>query len=474
MEGKLMEKIRPQAVAGMFYPENAEELRNQLEYFMQKNNCDYEYKSRAVIVPHAGYVYSGQLASEGFECLEKNVKNIFIFAPSHRVLVHGYALSSFDFWQTPLGNIEINQEINKELVEKFDGHYHDEPHREEHAIEVQVPFIQHGFEDVKIIPVLIGDCSYDIIAEIIDYYWGNEDNAFVVSSDLSHYYTDKEAKKIDSITAQMIENLEIEEFKAVQACGSTGVCSLAKFAKNKNHTLIRVGMVNSGDIAGEKEQVVGYGSWMLFDNKDGGGELGFANFIKKYFAGYAIAVCKKSIIIGLENHVENHKFELEDLGHIPPVFDEYGACFVTLRTDDEGDDFQRLRGCVGSIIAHRPLIEDLIHNAYGSAFSDTRFPPLTAEEFKNISISISILSTPKKIEFDFDKGEEDLLSKIVPDVDGIIIKEGLYQAVYLPSVWEDLPDKKQFLNSLKQKAGLSADHFSKTFEAYRFRAQSVN
>ena len=149
---------------------------------------------------------------------------------------------------------------------------------------------------------------------------------------------------------------------------------------------------------------------------------------------------------------------------IPAVLEENGACFVTLEINGE------LRGCIGSIIAHQSLIEDLIKNAHNSAFSDPRFDPLRLDEFDNTSISISLLSAPVKMHF---KDEADLLSKITPFVDGLIIKDDGYQAVYLPSVWEQLPVKTMFLSSLKLKAGMSTKHFSKTFEAYKFKTEYI-
>ena len=143
----------------------------------------------------------------------------------------------------------------------------------------------------------------------------------------------------------------------------------------------------------------------------------------------------------------------------PQVLDETGACFVTL------EKFGQLRGCIGSIIAHQPLIVDLVNHSKDAAFNDHRFNPVNQNELDDLKVSVSILTDPKKMEFN---GEEDLLNKMVPNIDGIIIKDGNYQAVYLPVVWEQIPDKREFLNSLKMKAGLSPTHFSKTFEAYRF------
>ena len=148
----------------------------------------------------------------------------------------------------------------------------------------------------------------------------------------------------------------------------------------------------------------------------------------------------------------------------PVVFEQKGACFVTLEKQGQ------LRGCIGSILAHRPLIEDLITNARNSAFSDPRFTPVRKEELSELAIAVSLLSEPQKMSF---SSEEDLLSQIKPYEDGIIIKDGYNQAVYLPSVWEQLPDKREFLMSLKMKAGMSAEHFSKTFEASSFHCEYI-
>lgn len=444
-----MKNAKPTSAAGKFYVNNKNELLEQLNFFAKNNSHEYGCKTRAIIVPHAGYVYSGQLASEGFQYLEKLVKNIFIIAPPHYVAVKNVALSSYEKWSTPLGEIEVSQEINKELVQKFGCEFEDNAFEEEHSVEVQVPFIQKCMQNVKIIPILAGR-SIQKITEIIDYYWDNPENAFVISSDLSHFHESKTAKKIDNITAEMIETKEVDQFNHEQACGAVGVCALTNFAKDRGFSLIRVGMVNSGDVTGDESKVVGYGSWILYEGEK-------SEFIKKYFSKFVIDICKTSIQAGLNK-------ETPRLAKVAPVFDEMGACFVTLEKNG------KLRGCIGSIIAHRPLILDLVKNAQSAAFSDPRFEPLGKNEFDDLSIDVSLLSAPEKMEF---KDEADLLEQIKPFVDGIIIKDKGYQAVYLPSVWEQLPDKSLFLDSLKIKAGMPPKHFSNTFEAYRFTTEYI-
>lgn len=444
-----MKKIRPAAVAGKFYTSDKNELSEQLELFKKHNRKDYECTSRAIIVPHAGYVYSGQLASEGFQYLDKNVKNVFIIAPPHYVAVKNVALSSYEKWSTPLGEIEVNQEINNELAKDFGCEFEDNAFAEEHSVEVQVPFIQQLLPHVKIIPILAGH-NNGKLTKIIAHYWNNTENAFVISSDLSHFYPSSEARKIDTLTADMIETKDMEKFNPEQACGAVGIYALVDFAKNEGYSLIRVGMVNSGDITSDNSRVVGYGSWFLYAGEK-------SAFIKKYFSDFVIDVCKKSILAELDK--KPVKFE-----KIPAVFKESGACFVTLEKQND------LRGCIGSIIAHRSLIDDLVKNAQNSAFSDPRFQPLKKEEFEDLSINVSLLSSPEKMQFE---DELDLLNQIRPFTDGIIIKDGGHQAVYLPSVWEQLPDKAVFLDSLKIKAGMTPKHFSDTFEAYRFTTEYI-
>ena len=439
-----MTKIKQPSVAGSFYSADPKELKKQITNFAEHSKNYYENYTRAVIVPHAGLIYSGRLAYEGISQLDKNIKNIFIFAPAHRVGFDGLALSSFDIWNTPLGNININQEINNELKEKFNANFIDEALAPEHSIEIQVPLIQTLFENVSIIPILIGKESPEKIKNIIEYYYPNKENGFIISSDLSHFLTDEKAKQIDTVTAQMIESGNIEEFQYQQACGALGIVGLALFSNENNYSLIRIDMENSSSTTGDKTSVVGYGCWFLYEGKTN-------DYLKKYYTKAILDLCKIAISSRFENKETQIKY--------PQVFNQLGASFVTLEKNNH------LRGCIGSIIAHRSLILDIVSNAQNAAFKDPRFNPVEKSEVEQLQIAVSILSEPKKMNF---KDEEDLLNQMRPNIDGIIIKDKGYQAVYLPSVWEQLPDKKEFLNTLKIKAGLSADYFSDTFEAYRF------
>ncbi|MCR4880523.1 MAG: AmmeMemoRadiSam system protein B [bacterium] len=446
--------VKEAFAAGKFYTSDKEELLNTFKSYESNHKRDYNVKSRCIIVPHAGYQYSGQLAFDGFSYLDNTVKNVFVFAPTHRKSVNNLALSSCDEFETPLGNIKVNKSIQEEIIKEFGCEYCNEAFAEEHAIEVQIPFIQHFLPEVNIVGILIGNDDIDKTLKIISKYYPDKNNAFVVSTDLSHYLKEEDAIKIDTVTAGMIENSNLQGFRFEQACGAIPMVATSEFARRNDYSLIRVGMTNSGQTSGDHSKVVGYGSWFLYEGTRN-------DFVEKNFSPKLISIVRKTIESKL-----NGKSEINITSYMPypPVFDSTGAVFVTLEIDE------RLRGCIGSPIAHTSLLIDLIKNSYNAAFSDPRFRPLTKEEYDKISISVSILSNPAKMNF---KDEEDLLNQMRPNIDGIIIRDGEKQALYLPSVWKQLPDKKDFLNTLKQKAGMEPDHFSDTFEAYRFVANYI-
>lgn len=447
MYNNFMVNVKKTSAAGLFYPGEKNEIINMFNDF---GNYNANYSSRAIIVPHAGYIYSGKLAYKGFSFLDKNVKNIFIFAPAHYERVYGCVVCDYDEFETPLGNIQVNKELSQEIANFCDCQIHNFAFEKEHSIEVQLPIIKNLFPEAKIIPVLYGCENFKNLAETISHFWDNKENGFVISSDLSHFYPEKEAFKIDIYTAKMIENNETRDFEMEQACGAVGICGLVNFAKDKGFSLIRAGMRNSAASTGDSSRVVGYGSWFLYEGTKN-------EYIKTYYSDFVIKICKDSILSGLQ-------LGSYDYDNYPCVFEENGASFVTLKLNGQ------LRGCIGSIVAHRSLIKDLIQNAHSAAFSDPRFAPLTIDEYQNIEISVSLLSKPERIHFD---DEEDLLNQIVPFKDGLIIRDGNYQAVFLPVVWEELPDKHEFLKELKLKAGMPLEHFSETFEAFKFTATKI-
>jgi len=436
--------VKKTSVAGQFYTADAEQLSANIESYLINVKPDCKYQSRAVIVPHAGHEYSGELAAKGYQYLNKELDVLFIFAPAHRYFVETLAVSDYDMFETPIGELYTHKEYTKELTETGIAEFNNDAFINEHSIEVQLPFIKQLMPNVNIVPVLVGGADFKVISNIIKKYWENEKIGFIISSDLSHFHNKQEAQRIDNVTADMIENLVTNNFLPEQACGYKGVCGLLDFAKEKGFSMIRVGLTDSSLKTGDTSSVVGYGSWYLAEQEK-------MEFLKEHFSILIKNLCALSI----KSQIDKVNVKVENF---PKALETKGASFVTLGIGGN------LRGCIGSIIAHEPLVVDLCKNARNAAFNDPRFTPVEEKELEKIGLAVSLLSTPEKIDF---KDEEDLLEKIKVG-EGLIIKDIGRQSVYLPDVWDQLPEKTEFLKSLKQKAGLSPDWFSDTFEAYRF------
>lgn len=267
-----MTTIRPAAVAGMFYPDNPGELGTTVEKLLEsveaKDFGDVPADGpKAVIAPHAGYIYSGMCAAGAYRCLalaRKAVERVVILGPVHRVPVDGLVTSSADFWRTPLGDVPVDVQKVNQLTDFPQVTVNDRAHSAEHSIEVHLPFLQSIFpEGFSIIPLLVGRASPEEISEVIEYLWDGPETRFVVSSDLSHYLGYNEARALDAETAKAIEQLEWTSIGYEQACGRLPISGMLKTAVAHDLRIDRVALCNSGDTAGPKDRVVGYGSWIL-------------------------------------------------------------------------------------------------------------------------------------------------------------------------------------------------------------------
>jgi AmmeMemoRadiSam system protein B/AmmeMemoRadiSam system protein A len=456
-----MLRTREPAVAGTFYPADPEVLHQQLTEWLEKRPAQ-QHAPKAIIVPHAGYIYSGELAAQAYASLSgvrDKVKTVILLGPAHRVYFRGIAAPSADEFRTPLGSVSIDQNTIEKMVESFPFVQRlPQSHRDEHCLEVQLPFLQEMLENFRLIPLVVGDTTPQQVDKVIDYLWGDASTLIVISSDLSHYHDYATAKTLDGQTAQAIESLQPQNLNGERACGFLPVSGLLLAARRRHMTPERVGLCNSGDTAGDKSRVVGYGAWMLAedasDRKDLTGEQ------KQALKELALASIKHGLETGKAVSVNEFSAEHELSCELP----EYdGAAFVTLEKNGE------LRGCIGSLAAYRPLDHDIAENAFAAAFRDPRFTPLSPEELDEIDISISVLTEPELMVF---KSEEDLVAQIRPGVDGLILTEGQNRGTFLPSVWEHYPESAAFLNHLKMKAGLPSTYWSGTLKVERYQTIS--
>jgi AmmeMemoRadiSam system protein B/AmmeMemoRadiSam system protein A len=464
-----MNAVRPAAVAGRFYPGNKGELEASVRRYLAGAKAVDHRVPKAIIAPHAGYVYSGAVAASAYARLlpaRGKIARVVLLGPCHRVPVKGLALSAARAFATPLGDVPIDREACAWLAELPQVEVFDESHAHEHSLEVHLPFLQVALGSFALVPLAVGDASETEVAEVLERAWGGPETLIVISSDLSHYLPYDEARALDAATAQAIGRLDGAAIGRDQACGRVPVRGLLALARKKKLAVAQVDLRNSGDTAGPRDQVVGYGSWLFFEDgsapakTEGGGALDRARALLRRHGAALLGIAARSIAHGLAHD----RPVPVDLAGLPDELRGPGAAFVTLKRQG------RLRGCIGSSEAHRPLAADVAENAYRAAFKDPRFPRLDSKERDGLDLSVSVLTAPEPMRF---RDQDHLLAQLRPGEDGLIIADGRARALFLPSVWEQLPAAENFLAQLKLKAGLAVDHWSGAFRAHRFAAAEV-
>jgi len=257
-------KIRPAAVAGMFYPGDSRELNTVLKTFLRRAKAR-PLVPKVLVVPHAGYVYSGQAAAEAYvllEPLKNKIQRVILLGPCHRVAVRGMSLPTVQAFATPLGNIPLDtQAMEKLLALPFVG-YSDAAHAEEHSLEVHLPFLQSVLADFSLVPVVVGEISPQQVAQALEQVWGGDETLIVISSDLSHFLPYDVSCEVDGETARKILHLQTD-LHGEEACGCRPLNGLLYLAKQKHLHCELLALCNSGDTAGDKHRVVGYGAFAL-------------------------------------------------------------------------------------------------------------------------------------------------------------------------------------------------------------------
>lgn len=260
-------RVRPAAVAGTFYPGEAAVLREQLMGFMEEAAAAHgdEPAPKAFIAPHAGTIYSGPIAASAYVRLRKvrdTVRRVVLLGPAHRVALHGIAASSAHRFATPLGEVALDTALREELLALPQVHIDDEAHRLEHSLEVHLPFLQQVLGEFQLLPLVVGNTPPVKVAEVIDYCWGGAETLVVVSSDLSHFQRYEQAQVVDAATSRMFEELNYQRLSGERACGVYPVSGLLLSLRRRGLDLRAIDVRNSGDTAGSRDQVVGYGAYV--------------------------------------------------------------------------------------------------------------------------------------------------------------------------------------------------------------------
>jgi len=448
---------RPAAVAGLFYPAQPDALRGEVRALLARVDRRSHRSPKALVAPHAGYVYSGPTAAHAYATLaplRERIRRVVLLGPVHRVPVRGLAVPGAARFATPLGDIEIDAEAIASLRDLPQVVESPAAHAMEHSLEVHLPFLQIALERFRLVPLAVGDASPAEVGQVIERLWGGDETLIVVSSDLSHYLPYAAAREVDAGTLDAMLALDAR-IDHRRACGATPVNGLLWVAQRHGLVPELLDARNSGDTAGDPSRVVGYASLAFYEPRGAARPAGAAEARERTNDQRVGAV-----LVGLARGTIARELGLAaPAAPDAPFLREHGATFVTLQSGGQ------LRGCIGSLQAVRPLGADIEHTARAAAFGDPRFAPLGRDEFDAIRVEVSLLSPLARIPV---RGEDELLAQLRPRVDGLVLAYGDRRGTFLPQVWESLPDPRQFLGQLKRKAGLPPDFWSSDLAVFRY------
>ena len=447
--------VHPPQVAGAFYPGGRNECAEMVMHCLRRARRAPPLAPKVIVAPHAGHVYSGEVAATVFAPLaarRRAIRRVIVVGPAHRAGFKGLATTSADAWTTPLGAVPVDWPALRPLLALPGFRVLDPVFAGEHSLEVHLPFLQRVLDDFTIVPILVGDANHAEVGRALARVWGGPETLILISTDLSHFHDYETARGLDRATARRIELMRPGEIDGKGACGHRGLGGALQRARALDLRVTALDVRNSGDTRGGRDRVVGYGSFAM--------EYAEVARIADDDRARLVAAARASLAFRIENGRPPKPALAPGLS---PSLAAMRASFVTLKIGG------KLRGCVGSVVAHAPLMLDVVGNAAKAGFADPRFAPLTREELEALTIDIAVLSTPRPVHF---ADEADLLRRVRPDVDGLIVKDGERRALFLPAVWERLPKPEAFLRQLKRKAGLTPDHWSDELRVFRYTAES--
>jgi AmmeMemoRadiSam system protein B/AmmeMemoRadiSam system protein A len=465
------EMVRKPVVAGSFYPADSSNLSSTIDQYLSRVDVELEGEIFGVVSPHAGYSYSGQTAAFAYKTL-KNKKLVILLGPSHRYYVKGFSVYDKGEWETPLGKVKIDEDFTSGLKSHSELIVNEpEAHSQEHSLEVQLPFLQKVLEDFKIVPIVFNTDQpslLELIANALSEELKDRENwVIVASSDLYHGYNYNKANEVTDKVNKYISGFDYEglleydremrQSGVCAACGCSAIAVLMQVMKNLGVDEVKLlESTSSGDVTGDKSgYVVGYGAWQFSSNelketeREGTeSEFGFA--LTEEDKEKLLTVARKTV----NEYVKNKK--IPDFSVESEVLQKRCGAFVTLKTRNG-----TLRGCIGHIVAEKPLFLVVRDMAIAAATQDYRFPPVTSSEIDDIEIEISVLTPMQRV---------NNVDEIKVGRDGLLIKRGYMSGLLLPQVpVEQGWDRATFLEHTCYKAGLPADAW-KSSELWKFQA----
>ena len=450
-------EVHPAQVAGMFYPADPDALSALIADVRRQARPDGSVAPKVVVAPHAGLAYSGAVAATAFGPWARRaepVRRVVIVGPAHRVAFRGIAVHPAARWRTPLGEVRGRARRSRRISPKAHGVFVDaRPFAGEHSLEMHLVMLQAMLPaPFEIVPILVGEADPQSVAEALRRVWGGPETVVAVSSDLSHFLDQRSAEAIDSDTGRRIETLDAAALDGRRACGFLAIKGALEIAAERDMRATGLHLATSADVGADASRVVGYGAFAF--------EYAASARLAEADRERLLSACMAALGLATQT---GGKPPAPSLNPGSPALSPWRATFVTLTEND------RLRGCIGSLKPHRPLIDDALANTTQAAFADPRFAPLEPSELAALRLDVSILSHPRPIPAG---SESELVSALEPDRDGLILTAGKRRALFLPSVWRHIFDAREFVRQLMAKAGLESNRWPEGLEARRFRVES--
>jgi len=443
-------------VAGMFYPADPVGLQ-QLIAAQRGHAVATHVEPKLVVAPHAGIVYSGAVAATAFEPWARRAeppRRIVVIGPAHRYGFRGLALHPAASWSTPLGETRIAADLHAKVAALPAVTVDARPFVGEHSLEMHLVMLQSMLpKPFEVLPILVGHADPAEVAAVLAAVWGGPETVISVSSDLSHFHEHSKAAALDTDTARRIETYDTAALSGERACGFLPISGALQLAAERDMRISALQVTDSGAVTGDNARVVGYGAF-AFEYAD-----------SAHLTAEDRAALLNSAMAALSLAAHNGGRTPKIAFDAPPrpAFTPFRATFVTLTHEGQ------LRGCIGSVGPRRMLIEDVIANAVQAGFGDPRFAGLAECELAGLDLDISILSHPRPTPAG---SEAELIAALEPDRDGLILGAGQRRALFLPSVWRQLPEPREFVRHLLSKGGNDPHAWPANAQALRFRVEA--
>lgn len=455
--GTVGETVREPIVAGTFYPNQRDELAATVNHHLSNvsNLPSIDGQIIAIIVPHAGLVYSGQIAAFAYKLIEDNpIKNVVLCGPSHHYALQGLSIYGPGIkWKTPLGTVSCNDSLCQKLLDFDKGiNVNKKAHLKEHCLEVQLPYLQTVLSDFEIVPIIIGQQNHtaiSMLADVLSAQKFDSSTIMVASTDWQHYHPAKVGWPMDSLGIDCVVNLDADRLESylkngeVEMCGGGPTVAIMRAAIKMGANSVKILRYgDSGDITGDKSSVVSYVAAVIYKANDEVSEAGNDSHSSTNLSQDDRKQLLDIARLSIESYLKDKTipdFEVSGLIAQP------GAAFVTLEKNGQ------LRGCIGHTVAVEPLYKTVSVCAVQAAVADRRFPPVQAGELPNLHIEISWLTPLERIES---------LDEIQVGRDGLMITLGNKRGLLLPQVATEYGwNRTQFLENTCHKAGLPSDAY---------------